>query len=128
MSGLAENNYQKVLVEAWEEVHKKSQLTLWILLSLVDGPKSMAQIKDFIINQSATKFLADNQSMYRALRRYDAADLVKWRAAPSPNGGPEQKIFQLTATGKSVLGQFVERNIISIYYNNSIRKLIERTV
>ena len=35
-----------MLLAGWEDVYKKSQLTLWILIALKDGEKSMASVKD----------------------------------------------------------------------------------
>ena len=36
------------LVADWDEVYKKGQLSLWVLLAVYDGKKYAAQISDFM--------------------------------------------------------------------------------
>ena len=105
-----------LLLAGWEEVYKKSQLTLWMLLALKDGPKSMADIKTFIDDRTAGHIGADDKSMYRALRRFDEADLITSTTAPS-SSGPDIKIWRLTDTGVWVLATFIERNIHNLILN-----------
>lgn len=123
MSGL--NDYEQKLLSGWEEVHKKSQLTLWVLLALKDHPKHMASIKQFIEATTHGTLTADDQSMYRALRRYHEADLVDFREEPSESG-PDLKVYFLTTTGERVLSEFINRNIAGIYYEEAVRGLIEK--
>ncbi len=119
------NNYEQGLLSGWEDVFKKGQLTIWIMLSLKDGPKHMTEIKKFIEKATKGALTADDQSMYRALRRYNDAELIDFTNQPG-DGGPERKIYQLTETGSKVLAAFVERNIINIFFSN--QTLIEKCV
>ncbi len=116
--------YEQKLLEGWEEVYKKGQLTLWILLALKDSEKHMAEVKQFIANATNGTLTADDQSMYRALRRYYDTELVTYRTIPG-DGGPELKLYRLSAVGSNVLAAFLDRNIASVFYQPEIKTLIE---
>ncbi len=104
-----------MLLAGWEDVYKKSQLTLWILLALKDGEKSMASVKDYMITRTNFTLVADDKSMYRALRRFDDADLITSKTLENAHG-PDIKIWRLTETGQWVLEQFIERNIMNVLF------------
>ena len=70
------SKYEETLLEGWEDVHKRGQLTLWILLALKDGPKHMQKIKRFISDITSMSISADDKSMYRALRRFADAEIA----------------------------------------------------
>lgn len=124
MSNLDE--YEQKLLNGWEDNYKQGQLTLWIMLALKDGSKHMALIKDFILDATHGHISADDKSLYRALRRYNDAELVAYTEKPSHGGGPDHKVYALTAIGKRILDVFLDRNIESVYYTPGVRKLIER--
>jgi DNA-binding PadR family transcriptional regulator len=107
------NSYEQELLGGWEEIYKRGQLTLWILLALADGPKHMAEIKRYIQAETLDVVTADDQSMYRALRRYTETELVEFTNIKAPNG-PDRKVYGLTQTGKNVLSAFIERNVKSL--------------
>ncbi len=88
----------------------------------------MATIKDFIETQSQHTLTADDKSMYRALRRFHQMDLVDFRDEPSNRGGPDRKVYALTETGLHVLNRFIQKNIIDVYYQPEIIKLMKGTV
>lgn len=117
------DHYQQTLLEGWEAVYKKSQLTLWILLALKDGPKHMAQIKAFIDQTTNGQMSSDDKSFYRALRRFSQAELIDYTAKASKNG-PDKKIYKLTPLGKSILESFIDRNINNIFYNQTIKDIL----
>ena len=121
---MKQDDYQQKLLHGWEEVFRKGQLTMWIMLALADGPKHMTKIKEFIGHATHNGVVVDDQSMYRALRRYYEAEMIDFKTEPSV-AGPDLKVYTLTMTGKSVLGQFVSRNITSVFYEPHIKKLIE---
>jgi PadR family transcriptional regulator, regulatory protein PadR len=118
------DSYEQKLLSAWEEVYKKGQLTLWILLALKDGPKHMQEIKTFIETVTNGTLTADDKSMYRALRRYADAELVNFTAEPG-GSGPDRKIYALSASGKKVLGEFLDRNIKNVFFNKDIKELLK---
>jgi len=119
------DRYEQQLLNGWEETYKKGQLPLLIFLSLKDGPKHMAAIKEFVIEITNSTVDVDDKSMYRALRRYDNADLVEFSQSPG-QGGPDRKVYQLTATGQRVVDEFIKRNITAVFYRPDLKKLIEK--
>lgn len=119
------DDFESAILAGWEDVHHKSQLSLWILLALKDGAKYMASIKEFIAHATHQLILPDDKSVYRALRRFRDSDLVDYELMPNA-GGPDLKIYQLTSTGTNVLESFLERNIIDVFYQPRNRKLIEK--
>ena len=120
------SKYEETLLEGWEDVHKRGQLTLWILLALKDGPKHMQKIKRFISDITSMSISADDKSMYRALRRFADAEMVDFHLKPG-KGGPELKVYRLTEIGKNVLDEFVKKNITSILFNNQVKELLKWT-
>lgn len=117
------DNFEEKLLQGWEEVHKKSQLTFWILLSLKDGPKHMSDMKSFMAAKTNGLVEADDKSMYRALRRFTDVDIVSFSLEQNQNG-PDRKVYQLTEAGLRVLNSFTKRNIIDVYYKSDIKKLL----
>jgi DNA-binding PadR family transcriptional regulator len=99
------------LVADWDDVYKKGQLTLWVLLAVFDGKKYAAQITDFMFEATSGSFEVKEQSLYRALRRFDDMGLVRISLEESPSGGPKRKYYELTDEGVAVVGRFVEINI-----------------
>ena len=118
-------DYEKALLVGWEDVYRKSQLTLWLLVSLKAGEKHMAEIKSFVEQITNHMLSPDDKSMYRALRRYTDAELIDFRKEASVSG-PELKIYQLTDIGSNVLKQFIERNITKVFYTDSVKELITK--
>lgn len=118
------NDYERKLLEGWEEVHKKGQLSLWILLSLKDGAKHMADIKAFIARITHDAISADDKSMYRALRKFEDADMLSFVSKPS-QGGPDLKVYHLTETGKRVVEVFIDKHV-TLFYQPTVEKLIKQ--
>lgn len=116
--------FEQRILDTWEEVYKKGQLTLWILLSLKHQPKHMTAIKKFITRATNNSLSADDQSMYRALRRFAEMELITYREIPSTRHGPDLKVYSLTATGARVLNTFIKKNVTAIFYKKKIKKLL----
>ncbi len=117
-------NYEQTLLDGWESIYKMGQLSLWVMLALKHGAKPMSQIKQFIAESTAGVLTADDKSIYRALRRYDKAELIRFDTQANPSG-PDLKVYSLTDTGERVLEQFLNRNI-RILYKSKVRELIEK--
>lgn len=118
------NLYEQKILQTWEEVYKKGQLTLWILLSLKNKPDHMGEMKKFIDEATNGTIIADDKSMYRALRRLKQMDLIDCEEMPG-EAGPNRKNYYLTSIGKNILDKFIERNILQIYFKGEIIKLIK---
>ncbi|HSW37666.1 MAG TPA: PadR family transcriptional regulator [Candidatus Saccharimonadales bacterium] len=119
------DDYEQKLLDGWEEVFKKGQLTMWIMLALKDGPKHMADIKAFIDEATNGTLTADDQSMYRALRRYYDVELVDFTTEPGKSG-PDRKVYSLTKIGQRVLEEFIARNITSVFFKPQIVNLLNK--
>ena len=104
------------LLQSWEATYKKGQLSLWILLALKDGPKFLDEIQSFIQKESHDSISCEDQSLYRALRKFTVVEMVAFELHPG-NRGPERKSYRLTTLGAEVLEVFAERNIKPLYSN-----------
>ncbi len=99
------------LVADWDEVYKKGQLSLWILLAISDERKYAAQITDFMHDATNGTFEVKEQSLYRALRRFSSMGLVTITEVESPSSGTKRKYYQLSERGQAVLGRFITIHI-----------------
>ena len=70
--------YKTKLLTNWEETYKKGQLTFWILLTLKDKPIYVSEIKDFIKSITNGTISCEDQSVYRALRKYYDLEIVDY--------------------------------------------------
>jgi DNA-binding PadR family transcriptional regulator len=118
-------NEQKLqeLLSAWEETYKKGQLTLWIFLSLQEDKKCVDEIKNFIETKSQGTITCEEQSLYRALRKYEHIDVLKYELRKG-NKGPDRKYYYLTDLGQELFSQFVKRNIF-LFYSKEINNLLK---
>lgn len=116
-------SYEVKLLDAWEEIYKRGQLTLWIMLALKKSAKHMHEIKEFIEESTDATLVADDKSMYRALRRYCEAEMIEFTASPNASG-PDRKVYSLTTTGEAVLEAFLNRNM-GVFYKPEIMKLVK---
>ncbi|MGB7539786.1 MAG: PadR family transcriptional regulator, partial [Anaerolineales bacterium] len=60
------------LLKNWEEVYKKGLLTFWLLLFLHERPAYAYEASAAIGELSNGTILADENSMYRALNRFES--------------------------------------------------------
>jgi PadR family transcriptional regulator PadR len=119
------DDYHEQLLTGWEEVYKKGQLTLWIMLALKEGPKRMQGIKAFIAMATERNLSVDDKSMYRALRRYVETEMLDYTTEPNKLG-PDHKLYALTPVGAKVAEDFLARNI-RIFYKPAIKNIITRS-
>jgi PadR family transcriptional regulator PadR len=99
------------LLNQWEETYKKGLLTFWILLRLHQCPAYAYEMKEAIAELSQNTIVADEKSIYRALKRFAEAGLVKSETQPS-EVGPPRRYFALTPAGRKLLSLFIGRNIL----------------
>jgi len=110
------------LLGAWEETYKKGQLTLWIFLALKEGPKYVSGLQESIERFSRATIHAEEQSLYRTLRKYYHLKMVDYTAGKG-HKGPDRKYYHLTPLGDSLLQSFVERNIL-LFFEEPLNKLL----
>ncbi len=112
------------LLNAWEETHKKGQLTLWIFLALRDGPKCVGEIKDFIEINTDKTITCEEQSLYRALRKFQQVEMTGFNPGKG-DGGPDRKYYYITPMGEDILDEFIDRNI-RLFFRPEIETLMTR--
>ena len=110
------------LLLSWENTYKKGQLTLWIFMALQEDQKYVEEIKSFIETKSNGTISCEEQSLYRALRKYELINIVAFDLREG-NKGPERKYYYLTTLRQDLFHQFVERNI-KLFYSEEIRNTL----
>jgi DNA-binding PadR family transcriptional regulator len=95
----------------WEEVYKKGLLTFWLLLLLHERTAYAYEINDAVQKISQGTISADNNSIYRALGRFEAMGIVNSDLRQS-DIGPARKYYGLSEKGVLLLGKFIQRNIL----------------
>lgn len=111
------------LVDDWEEVYNRGQATLWILLALLDGEKYAQEITLFITRATNGHLAIREQSLYRALRRFNSLGMLSYQKRPSPDAGPDRKYYRLTPDGEAVLKEFVTRHIAPLTSSTTLTLL-----
>lgn len=110
------------LLMAWEETYKKGQLTLWIFLALQEDKKYVDEIKTFVETKSNGVITCEEQSLYRALRKYEHINVLTYELRKG-NKGPERKYYYLTDLGQELFSRFTKRNI-TLFYSEEIKNLL----
>ena len=113
-----DKKYKAELLTTWESTYKKGQLTFWLMLALRDEPRYISDIKEFITAHTAGTITCEDQSVYRALRKFYDLEIVDYELRDG-NKGPERKYYSLTSIGQDLLSEFIRRNM-KILYNKSL--------
>jgi DNA-binding PadR family transcriptional regulator len=111
------------LLDQWESVYKKGLLTLWLLMLLDERPMYVLEMGDALVEASQGTISADEKSLYRALRRFEAMGLVESTWQPS-DVGPRRRYYHLTDLGLALLRRFIQRNIL-IFQRPPIARRLE---
>lgn len=98
------------LLDKWEETYKKGLLSFWILLLLYERSTYPYEMSAEVAKISQGTISVDDNSIYRALNRFESVGIVKSELQQSSTG-PQRKYYSLTATGKALLTEFIQRNI-----------------
>ena len=110
----------------WEETYKKGLLSFWILLQLASRESYPYEMRAEIAAISGQMMVVDDNSIYRALRRFDAAGLVE--SNPRQSGsGPPRRYFRLSAKGRALLARFIRRNILT-FQGPEVKTIIEQVL
>jgi DNA-binding PadR family transcriptional regulator len=99
------------LLDQWESVYKKGLLTFWLLLLLDERPMYVFEMGEELTSISQNTISADEKSLYRALRRFEAMGVVESTWRPS-DVGPRRRYYTLTELGAEMLRRFTQRNIL----------------
>ena len=98
------------LLSKWEENYKKGLLSFWILLLLYERPSYPYEMSTEVAKISEGTISVDDNSIYRALGRFESVGIVKSELQQS-NTGPQRRYYTLTRKGKTLLTEFTKRNI-----------------
>lgn len=112
------------LLENWESVYKKGLLTFWILLLLEEKPRYPYEMSAEVLRASQGTLRADDNSIYRAISRFEEMGLVVSEAGTS-SLGPPRKYYRLTEAGRELLRRFIKRNIL-IFQHPEVAERIRR--
>ncbi|MFF1252644.1 PadR family transcriptional regulator [Pseudarthrobacter sp. NPDC058329] len=102
------SDYERKVLAAWTDTHKKSALMLFILLALSEAPRWSGRIRDFITDLSGGYLAVDEQSMHRALRRVEGLNLITHSQESVAGTGAKRKIYELTDSGERVLAGYLQ--------------------
>lgn len=114
------------LLTKWEETYKKGLLSFWILLLLYERPSYPYEMSAEVMKISQDTISVDDNSIYRALNRFESVGIVKSELQQS-NTGPQRKYYSLTRTGKTLLAQFIQRNI-QVFETPSVSERISKVL
>jgi PadR family transcriptional regulator, regulatory protein PadR len=98
------------LLNKWEETYKKGLLSFWILLLLYERSSYPYEMSAEVSKISQGTISVDDNSIYRALNRFESVGIVKSELQQS-NTGPQRRYYSLTNNGKALLTEFIQRNI-----------------
>ncbi len=99
------------LLKNWEDVYKKGLLTFWVLLFLHERPAYAYELSPAIAELSQGTIVADDNSLYRALNRFESLGIVASELRQS-EVGPQRRYYRLTEAGTELLARFIRRNIL----------------
>ena len=91
-------------------------------MALQESKKYVDEIKSFIEKKSDGTISCEEQSLYRALRKYEHIDVLTYDLKEG-NKGPDRKYYYLTNLGQELFNQFVNRNI-KLFYSNEIKNIL----
>jgi DNA-binding PadR family transcriptional regulator len=98
------------LLNKWEETYKKGLLSFWILLLLYERSSYPYEMSAEVAKISQGTISVDDNSIYRALNRFESTGIVKSELQQSSTG-PQRRYYSLTNMGKNLLTEFIQRNI-----------------
>jgi PadR family transcriptional regulator, regulatory protein PadR len=99
------------LLNKWEDNYKKGLLSFWILLLLYERSSYPYEMSAEVAKISQGSISVDDNSIYRALNRFESVGIVKSELQQSSTG-PQRRYYSLTGKGKDLLIEFIQRNIL----------------
>lgn len=110
----------------WEAVYKRGLLTFWILLLLHEREMYAYEMRASLAEISQGTIDVDDNSIYRALKRFAEAGFVRSDLRAS-EAGPARRYFTLTPAGLALLAGFIERNLL-VFQTPRIVESIQRVL
>jgi PadR family transcriptional regulator PadR len=110
----------------WEEVYKRGLLTFWMLLLLHDREMYAYEMRPAISAISEGTIDVDDNSIYRALKRFAEVGFVR-SVVRASEMGPDRRYFTLTPEGRALLAAFIERNLL-VFQSASVVERMQRAI
>jgi PadR family transcriptional regulator PadR len=114
------------LLNKWEETYKKGLLSFWILLQIHQRPSYAFEMNALIEQLSQGSISAEDNSIYRALSRFESMGILSSQVKAS-GVGPDRRYYHLTDMGTNLLQNFVKRNLMIFQtpeFNQQIENLL----
>src|SRR4030065_2032924 len=111
------------MLQKWEEVYKRGLLSFWLLLLLSQRPAYPREIDQALAEISLDSISADDNSIYRALSRFEDMGIVSSELQQSELG-PPRKYYKLNEKGLQLLAVFIQRSIL-IFEASDVREQIQ---
>ena len=107
------------ITERWNEVHKKSMITLLILLALTERPMWSKELEDWCADAAGWEI--SERGLHRTLKRMNGLGLTSYEENDAPRTGVKRKKYALTDFGASVLKD-IKKSSLKYLYNDSFMK------
>jgi PadR family transcriptional regulator, regulatory protein PadR len=120
------NSDESDLLQTWEEIYKRGLLTFWLLLLLAERPSYAYEMNSAVRDLSHETISVNEQSIYRALTRFEGMGLVTGVTGPSQIG-PPRKYYHLTPKGRRLLARFIKRNLHIFQEPEMVKRLQDVT-
>lgn len=116
------NNESEQLLLRWEDNYKKGLLSFWLLLLLHERPAYPFETSGLISEISQGSISVDDNSIYRALNRFEEMGIVNSQIQAN-NAGPDRRYYSLTGKGVLLLRRFIQRNILIFQSAETAQKI-----
>jgi DNA-binding PadR family transcriptional regulator len=117
------NDHIGELLTKWEESYKKGLLSFWILLLLYERSSYPYEMSAEVAKISLGTISVDDNSIYRALNRFESVGIVRSELQQSSTG-PQRRYYSLTQKGKTLLVEFIQRNV-QVFETPSVAERID---
>lgn len=114
------------LLTTWEKNYTKGLLTLWLLLVLDERKAYAFEMGKLVADLSLGSVEVDDNSIYRALKRFAKLGIVESNWGESGKG-PKRRYYQLSILGKELLQAFIRKNIL-IFQTDTVSARIQAAI
>ena len=87
----------------------------------------MSEILEFINEESNGKIKPEEQSLYRALRRFLNSEIIEVEERRESNQGAMRKYYSLTPIGGTVLSGFIKGTVIPLH-SARLQKIYKKVI
>lgn len=110
MGGNQQDELAQEIVNRWTETHKKSMLTLLILVGLKEKPMWSKELQDWL--NELTGWDLTERGLHRTLQRMAKIDLIEYQTANSPKSGADRKVYNITDFGREIASDIRKNSLM----------------